>query len=90
MVMDLDAIRKARKDKGLSLQEALKATRQLAFEKFEQITGMKETNPNALWHHRNSAFGTDCPKCGKPYRTPQARYCAECGYNMNSLNAPGL
>jgi hypothetical protein len=45
---------------------------------YERITGFKETNPNALFHHRLSIYGPPCRECGKPLRTPQARYCAIC------------
>jgi hypothetical protein len=46
---------------------------------YERMTGFKETNHNAIMHHRISLFGPPCPKCGKPFRTPKARLCAECG-----------
>lgn len=45
---------------------------------YERITGFKETNPNALFHHRLSIYGPPCHACGKPLRTPQARHCAMC------------
>lgn len=45
---------------------------------YERITGFKETNPNALFHHRLSMYGPPCRACGKPLRTPQARFCAMC------------
>lgn len=45
---------------------------------YERITGFKETNPNALFHHRLSIYGAPCLACGKPRRTPQARFCAMC------------
>lgn len=46
---------------------------------FEKITGMSETNVNAVWHHRSSMYGPDCPHCGKPLRTPRTHWCAYCG-----------
>lgn len=46
---------------------------------YEQMTGLHETNPNALFHHRLSDFGPPCHACGKPLRTPKARICAACG-----------
>jgi hypothetical protein len=46
---------------------------------YERMTGFKETNHNAIMHHRISLFGLPCPKCGKPFRTPNAQFCAECG-----------
>jgi hypothetical protein len=50
-----------------------------ALERYYQITGFRETNINALWHHRLSLFGPPCQSCGKPLRTPRAKWCAACG-----------
>ena len=46
---------------------------------YNELTGFEETEPNAIMHHRISIYGTDCEKCGKPYRTPKASFCAFCG-----------
>jgi hypothetical protein len=48
-------------------------------EEYERLTGFRETNHNAIMHHRIALYGPPCPKCGKPFRTPRARFCAECG-----------
>jgi hypothetical protein len=50
-----------------------------ALERYFHITGFRETNVNALWHHRACQFGSPCRNCGKPLRTPRAKLCAECG-----------
>ncbi len=50
-----------------------------AFDEYERMTGFRETNVNALWHHRLSLYGPPCKKCGRLLRTVQARHCAECG-----------
>jgi hypothetical protein len=39
---------------------------------YERITGQKESNPNAIGHHRVSLYGPPCKSCGKPLRSPLA------------------
>ena len=65
---------------GVSLLEAKEAVNNLALALYEQQTGFHETNINALWHHRVSLYGPACSACGVPLRTPQATYCAHCGW----------
>ena len=48
-------------------------------EAYERITGVAESNVNAIAHHRISLYGRICQNCGKPLRTPRARFCAACG-----------
>lgn len=50
-----------------------------------ELTGFKETEPNAIMHHSLDLIGSDCENCGKPYRTPKARLCAACGNKRNKL-----
>lgn len=47
---------------------------------YKQVTGWDETEPNAIMHHRIEQYGPPCENCGKPYRTPQATFCAACGH----------
>jgi len=46
---------------------------------YNDLTGYEYTNPNAIMHHEIALYGPPCEKCGKPYRTPLATFCAACG-----------
>ena len=74
----IQQIKRYREEHGCSLQEATQKGLGSALDVYERLTGFKETNPNALWHHRLGIYGPPCQACGKPLRTPQARYCAMC------------
>jgi hypothetical protein len=76
----LDQIRQYRHALGVSLTEAKdEVYGKGALKKYFEITGYRETNINALWHHRLGLFGPPCRACGKPLRTPRANMCAACG-----------
>ncbi len=48
-------------------------------EYYKELTGFEESEPNAIMHHRILDYGPPCERCGKPYRTPLATFCAACG-----------
>jgi hypothetical protein len=52
---------------------------ELILKRYFEITGFDEINPNAVWHHIIAQHGSPCSKCGKPLRTPRAKWCAACG-----------
>jgi hypothetical protein len=80
-----EVLKGAMEESALHKLQASKMSRDApALQKFEEITGFKETNINAIYHHRRSLYGPECPDCGKPIRTPQARFCAECGYKTET------
>lgn len=60
---------------GLSREEGAKPL----LDYYKNLTGFEETEPNAIMHHRITQYGPPCEKCGKPYRTPLASFCAACG-----------
>ncbi len=80
---DIEHIKAYRTETGVELREALDTLRHEACERYFEITGFKETNPNALWHHRLSIHGSECTQCGHLFRSPEASFCANCG------NKPG-
>ena len=74
-----DQIKRYREEHACSLTEATqKGFGQAALATYERLTGFKETNVNALFHHRLNIYGSPCQSCGKPFRTPRARHCANC------------
>jgi hypothetical protein len=80
LMRGLIQIKEYRQRHGASLTEAKeKVYGAGALEKYFEITGYRETNINALWHHRLCMFGPPCSLCGKPLRTPRAKFCAACG-----------
>ena len=59
-----------------------KTTREQIFRDFlleyERLTGIHETNPSTVFHHRWSMYGPPCRFCGKPLRTPKSTLCGHC------------
>lgn len=47
--------------------------------RYRELTGFKESDVQALWHHRSSLYGPPCASCGKPLRSAKASFCAACG-----------
>jgi hypothetical protein len=70
-----ELFRAAFESKAASMRERFKPVCDL----YEQLTGMSESNPNAIMHHRISLYGPPCEQCGKPLRTQVAAFCAACG-----------
>jgi hypothetical protein len=73
-------IQQYRKDNSASLAEAIGQNfGKNVLLRYQELTGVSESNPDVLWHHRASLFGPACVSCGKPLRTAQATFCAACG-----------
>lgn len=74
------SVKSYREEHGADLKTALRQGFEVpALKKFEELTGYRETNVNAIYHHRRSLYGPECSNCGKLIRTSRARFCAECG-----------
>lgn len=86
---DTERIKNYREQHQMGLREAIDGLQFIACEKYFEITGFRETNPNAIWHHRLSDYGTECPECGHLFRTPQATFCANCGAKRIKKEAEG-
>jgi hypothetical protein len=66
---------------GFTIDEArlwLRAKFTPMLAEYERITGLRETNPNVVFHHRLSQYGPPCRYCGMPLRTPKAQVCGFC------------
>ena len=76
----LKEVKQYREKHNATIEEAMASGYgQSALETYYKLTGFRETNVGALWHHRLSLFGPPCHSCSKPLRTPSAKLCAECG-----------
>ena len=51
---------------------------QHVLQEYERITGLRETNQNAIYHHKLSLYGPPCSNCGKPLRSARAKLCGAC------------
>lgn len=71
-----------RRDTGCSIPEAAEREPigQIALDRYEELTGHRLAHPDQLWHVEMARYGSLCPSCARPFRTPKAKLCAECGY----------
>lgn len=78
-----------RKQHGCSLEDARARSSSKAMELYERMTGCRLDHPDMLYAVRLSDYGRPCPNCAKPFRTPQAKLCAECGHELPSGEVAG-
>ena len=70
---------KGMKNNSVSLKNREERFKELLYFYFD-TTGFRETEPNAIMHHRIEQYRPPCENCGKPYRTSKASFCAACGH----------
>ena len=80
----LKNVKDYRSEHGVNLDTAIKNIFKPATDKYFELTGFKETNHNAIWHHRLKDFGNECTNCEHLFRTPKASYCANCGFSNHA------
>lgn len=73
-------VKEYREKTGCDIKTALLHCKKPAIDKYFELTGVKETNYNAIWKRRLSDYGKECPNCGHLFRTPTATYCTNCCY----------
>jgi hypothetical protein len=76
------AIRSYRLQHNVTLEEARRCANSDALDYYERLTGIRLAHPEELYAVRLSDYGRPCPQCGKPFRTPKAKLCAECGFAL--------
>jgi len=67
---------------GASLDQARRRSSGEALDIYERLTGVRLSHPDELYAVRLSQYGWQCPRCAKPFRTPKAKLCAECGFEL--------
>ena len=76
----LRAIKEIRENNSMPIHQAKdEIYGRRALQRYFELTGHRETNVSALWHHRVSLYGPPCGVCGKPLRTRKAKMCAAGG-----------
>ena len=87
LINHISAIKAYREEHHVDLAEARKRVPDLACAAYERLTGFHETNSAAIFHHRLSIYGPPCPRCGRLLRTPEASFCASCGWRPDPSSA---
>lgn len=84
-------IKEHRKATGCSIEEArqFEPVGQSALRKYQELTGIALEHPDQLWGVRMNDYGSLCPKCEKPFRTPRAKLCAVCGFQLPAGRVAG-
>jgi len=75
----IQMVKRHREETGLPIRSASVQELYRPVElRYEELTGMKNCDHDAIMHHRISRYGPPCKHCGKPLRTPKAKLCGSC------------
>lgn len=87
----IDDTMRYRKKHKCSLEEASANANggQKALAAFEKITGVMLRHPDEIYIARRTLYGRQCDNCDKPFRTPRAKFCAECGLTLSDGETAG-
>ncbi|WP_338550390.1 hypothetical protein [Roseovarius phycicola] len=87
----VESIARYQEETGVSSDEAsLKDPSGMeALQVYFELTGVELEHPNQLYGVKLSEYGSLCPSCSKPFRTPRAKFCANCGYKLPNGEVAG-
>lgn len=75
----MNAVKSFRESSGSNLKHpSIRDFYRPVREKYQQLTGMRESDENAIMHHRLALYGPPCKQCGRPLRNPRAKLCGNC------------
>ena len=80
----IESIKAYREEHSVGLKEASKKNPagNAGLKYYHDLTGDNLNNYYELYYIRGSNFGRLCPSCDKPFRSPRAKFCAECGFAL--------
>ena len=87
----IKGIKEYRQQHRVSLEEAKRHSCDDALDYYERLTGVRLSDADELYWVRLSRYGRICSRCGKPFRTPRAKLCVECGLELprDEIAGPG-
>jgi hypothetical protein len=65
-----------------SLEESKRVAPTAAMDHYERLTGLRLPSIDELVWARLATYGRPCPSCARLFRTPRAKLCVECGYEL--------
>ena len=80
----IQSIMEYRKENDCSLEEALRHDPggKIALDAYQELAGLRLEHSDQLYAVQLSKYGRPCPQCGRLFRTPNAHFCVECGFEL--------